>query len=91
MHGWFWHVLDFFGIVNEAGPGYGFWSGFAGDLTIFAAVIGWLWHHNCHVKGCWRLGHPHEGKVACRKHHAQVHPHLARRDAALQESERDTR
>jgi hypothetical protein len=47
------------GTVNESGPYYGFWSGFGSDLgevTILGAVVATARHHNCHVKGCWRLG-----------------------------------
>ena len=62
------------GTVNESGPYYGFWSGFGSDLgevTLLAGVLGLWRHHNCHVKGCPRLGRPVEGTpyVACPKHH----------------------
>ena len=75
-----WHsITDFFGITNEAGPGYGFWSGFGSDLGEFAlvgAVIGTYRKHMCHVDGCWRIQrHVVEGTpyVVCRRHHPKVH------------------
>jgi hypothetical protein len=57
--------------------GYNFWSGIAGSfasdwqnltLPIMGALF--LRHHNCHVKGCWRLGHPHPEHhwPSCRRH-----------------------
>jgi hypothetical protein len=62
------------GTVNESGPYYGFWSGFGSDLgeaTIVVGIVGAYHHHNCHVKGCPRLGHQVEGTpyLACPKHH----------------------
>ncbi len=62
------------GTVNESGPYYGFWSGFGSDLgevAIIGSVLGVLRHHNCHVKGCFRLGRPVEGTpyIACPRHH----------------------
>lgn len=79
---WFEHIT---GANNEAGPWYGFWSGFGGsflapNMAIFGTAFLVLRHHNCHVKGCWRIRtHPvfaPDGRQtpyqACRKHH----PHL---------------
>ena len=52
------------GTVNESGPYYGFWSGFGSDIGEATLVVG-VWaawrHHNCHVKGCARLGRPVDG------------------------------
>jgi hypothetical protein len=62
------------GTVNESGPYYGFWSGFGSDIGEATLVVG-VWaawhHHNCHVKGCARLGRPVDGTpyVACSRHH----------------------
>jgi hypothetical protein len=70
-------LLHILGIDSSSSYWYGFWSGFGGDLTIFAAVIVWLRHKNCHVKGCPRLGrHPVEGSTwtVCRRHHPDGHP-----------------
>jgi hypothetical protein len=47
------------GTVNEAGPYYGFFSGFGsdiGEVTILGGVITIYRGHNCHTKGCWRVG-----------------------------------
>lgn len=71
MH-WLSHIM---GLDNLSGVFYGFWSGIGSDLqetAIFAGVIAILRHHNCHAKGCLRLGKlgvdgtPY---VVCHKHH----------------------
>lgn len=41
------------GISDEAGAGYGFWSGIG--LTIFLPLSSWR-RHNCHTHRCWRIG-----------------------------------
>lgn len=75
---WFaalWHWVEVHtGTVNESGPYYGFWSGFGSDiaeLAIVGGIVQMVRHHNCHVKGCLRLGRPVSGTpyVACPKHH----------------------
>jgi hypothetical protein len=75
LHVFWYGLLDFFGIRNEAGPGYGFWSGFAGDLTLITGATVYLRHRNCHVKGCKAIRtHPVLGTpyIACRKHHPHI-------------------
>lgn len=74
-----WHsILDFFGIIDEGGKGYGFWSGIGsdiGEVAIIGAVVGMFRKHNCHATGCWRIGkHPVEGTgyITCRKHHPVI-------------------
>ena len=74
-------IFQILGLDNVSGPWYAFWSGFGGDLTIFAglfAIAGsFLRKHNCHVKGCWRIGrHPVDGTqyVVCRRHHPDDSP-----------------
>jgi hypothetical protein len=74
-----WHaILDFFGVVDEGGKGYAFWSGIGsdiGEVAIIGAVIGMYHRHSCHVDGCWRIGrHPVEGTgfVTCRRHHPTI-------------------
>ncbi len=72
--GWLLHWLAVHtGTVNEAGPYYGFWSGFGsdlGELTIFAAVLGVYHRHNCHTRHCWRIGrHVVDGTPWCNHHH----------------------
>lgn len=75
-----WHTFYFHwfqvhtGTINESGPYYGFWSGFGSDLgeaTIVVGIIATWRHHNCHVKGCARLGRQVPGTpyLACPKHH----------------------
>lgn len=67
--GWFFHPLH--------GLGYQFWSGIGSDFGEASLVTGiavLLRHRNCHVKGCWRLGHadPEHGYPACRRHHSKA-------------------
>jgi hypothetical protein len=67
---WFLHVT---GTDNTSGYWYGWWSGFGG-FTFMGLTATWLHlrRHNCHAKGCWRIGkHPVDGTpyVTCRKHH----------------------
>lgn len=69
---WHW-LLVFFGVDNEAGRGYAFWSGIGSDIGEIA-LIGLLYQnvrkHNCHVKGCPRIGRHHIGDyIVCRRHH----------------------
>lgn len=72
-----WHLfLHYTGSDNVSGPWYGFWSGFGsdiGEVTLIGVVVAGYRHRNCHVKGCWRLGHPdpEHGHPACRHHHSQ--------------------
>ncbi len=68
---WF---LRYSGADQESGSWYGFWSGFGGsipDFLIIGSIITVYRHHNCHVKGCLRLGKPVEGTpyLACPLHH----------------------
>lgn len=68
---WF---LRYTGADAEAGTWYGFWSGFGGaipDFLILGSIVTIYRHHNCHVKGCLRLGKAVEGTpyLACPVHH----------------------
>lgn len=66
---WIGHIL---GLDDAGGGWYLFWSGFAADLGMFAAIAAYLRKHNCHQHRCWRIGrHPIDGTpfVVCRKHH----------------------
>jgi hypothetical protein len=68
---WF---LRYTGADAETQTWYGFWSGFGGaipDFLILGSIITVYRHHNCHVKGCLRLGKPVDGTpyVACPIHH----------------------
>lgn len=63
------------GLDNASGLWYLWWSGFAGDLGIFAAIMIGLRHLNCHQHGCIRLGrHQIDGTPfrVCRKHHPDI-------------------
>lgn len=79
-----WHTLaHFFGLDNASGGQYLFWSGVEGDITQLAViVIGWryLRHHNCAVRGCWRVSHrkiPGTDHIVCRRHHPNPKSTLA--------------
>ena len=68
---WF---LRYTGADQESGTWYGFWSGFGGsipDFLILGSIATVYRHHNCHVKGCLRLGKPVDGTpyLACPVHH----------------------
>lgn len=68
-------VFHWLGMDNASGRVYLFWSGFFGDVTIFASAIAIARHRNCHIKGCWRLGKQVDGTafLACHVHHPD-HP-----------------
>lgn len=55
-----------------SGQGYQFWSGIGSDfseITILGAVVGLYYKHNCHTKGCPRIGkHIVNGTPYCTKH-----------------------
>ena len=63
---WIWHPLF--------GPGYQFYSGSLSDLselTLLGGLVALWRHHNCGVKGCWRLSvrkPTAAGDPVCRKH-----------------------
>ena len=64
-------ISHFFGIDTQSSHMYDFWSGVATQATLILAAIGAYRHHNCHRRGCLRLGHLDQKKhrVVCRKHH----------------------
>ena len=65
--------LNWTGSNNVSGNQYGFFSGFGSDISEFLILGGiiQLYHaHNCHVKGCARIGKHRVGHyVVCKKHH----------------------
>ena len=83
------------GTDNEAGPFYGFFSGFGsdfGEVSIPIAVLAILRKLNCHQRGCLVFGHhdwtdPTTGVTykLCRRHHPDhpgrraLHGHYIRR------------
>jgi hypothetical protein len=68
MTHWLAHIL---GLDDPSGYWYLWWSGFGGRFTLGGAlIVTYVRHHNCHERGCWRLGHCDEsGKPVCRHHH----------------------
>lgn len=89
---WWWIEVHT-GTVNEAGPYYGFWSGFGSDLPEYSILVGLFqgiyvhWKHiNCHEPGCPRIGHlMADGHTrSCWHHHPDGRPrpgHVARKHA----------
>lgn len=65
-------LLHILGIDTQQSYWYDFWSGIATQGTLIIGIVATLRHKNCHVKGCWRLGHPDpkHGFPACKKHHS---------------------
>jgi hypothetical protein len=59
---------------------YNFWSGAGADLgqlVLLGGAIGLYRKHNCHVRGCWRIGKQQvvgTSWVVCHKHHPEGHP-----------------
>ena len=84
-HYWLFHPMDTgkgstCSSTDHSGCGYAGWSGWMG--SVFWSIPQWilllfLWarHHNCHVKGCLRRGHPdpEHGHPACKRHHSKAH------------------
>ena len=57
---------------------YNWWSGPGSDLgeaSILLGILAAYRHHNCHVKGCPRLGRTVDGTpyLACPRHHPAHH------------------
>jgi hypothetical protein len=64
---WTWHDPD----------GYNFISGPLADVTLLGGAYAILRRHNCHAKGCWRIGRhkvPGTDYITCRKHHPHTTP-----------------
>lgn len=66
---WLYHFLG----LSGSGPYYAFWSAAGSDISELAipvALYGLLRKHNCHSKGCWRIGrHMVGGTPWCDRHH----------------------
>jgi hypothetical protein len=68
---WTWHDPD----------GYNFISGPLADITLLGGAYAIARHHNCHVKGCWRIARsqvPGTSYIVCRKHHPHQSPSAQR-------------
>jgi hypothetical protein len=64
---WTWHDPD----------GYNFVSGPLADVTLIRGAYAIIRRHNCHAKGCWRIGRhkvPGTDYIVCRRHHPHVTP-----------------
>ena len=63
------HVL---GIDTQQSYWYDLWSGIGAKIDLLFLGVIYIVHHNCHVKGCWRLGkHVYNGTPYCTKHHPE--------------------
>jgi hypothetical protein len=81
VHHLWLQVLHVLGVDDPTGRWYAWWSGFAGDVTLVAAIltapyVQWK-RNNCQVRRCWRFGrHPFtdEGvtRHLCYLHHPDV-------------------
>lgn len=61
------HVL---GIDTQQSYYYDFWSGIATQVATVTAGLTYVRKHNCHVRGCARVGrHVVNGSPFCNKHH----------------------
>lgn len=71
-------LVKFWWIISSATNAfYGVVSGWLGDVTLVSGLAVYLYHKNCHVKGCPRLGkHSVAGGkiVTCRRHHPDMGP-----------------
>ena len=86
---WHWFEIKSGTQPLKPNPYYNFWSGPGSDLGEVAIVGGLVQiyrQHNCHVKGCARLGKHEYDKDGvkfklCRKHHPAVdHKHRVTAD-----------
>jgi hypothetical protein len=68
--GW---LLHFLGVDTETGHAYAWWSGAGsdiGELAIIGGLAAMLRKHQCHQKGCIRIGrHTVDGTPWCNRHH----------------------
>jgi hypothetical protein len=74
------------GTVNESGPYYGFWSGFAGDIVLFGGGFAIYKKHNCYINRCPRVAHNKfidksggTEHMLCKKHWRQIHPEVPKK------------
>lgn len=67
-------IGDWFRWLFLHGDGYQFWSGVGSGSPLFVIMGAWWHHHNCHVRGCYRIGHidPDVHHPACRHHHSRL-------------------
>ena len=74
---WLWaHLVELTGSGNANSKAYLFWSGFAGDLTLFGAAITFYLHHTCHTPWCPRIRTFPAADGAfrlCHKHHPELY------------------
>jgi hypothetical protein len=71
---WLYHAIRF---TWHDPDGYNFVSGPLADITLLGGAYASIRRHNCHAKGCWRLGRhkvPGTDYIVCRKHHPHTTP-----------------
>lgn len=65
---WHW-LLDVLGIFPNGTRWQSFWDGFgSGPVAWCFLPLAYYTHHICHESRCYRMGHPVNGVVKCRKH-----------------------
>lgn len=63
-------LAHIFGIDTQQSYFYDFWSGVATQLATLGAALTYVRKHNCHVRGCPRVGrHSVDGSPFCNRHH----------------------
>lgn len=83
MHHLWLEIIHISGVDDPAGKWYAFWSGFAGDITLLAAILAAPWiqwkRASCQVRHCWRFGRhlftdpdEHVVRHLCWRHHPGV-------------------
>ena len=74
------NLAHIFGLDSGSGYWYLWWSGLGSDIAEVAIIGGLITlarKHNCHVKGCWKVGRQQvQGTtlIVCRAHHPDGKP-----------------
>jgi len=73
---WLLHFLGLLPVPPGGSAAYNFWSGSGsdfGELTLIGLAYGAYRKHQCHNKGCWRIGrHQVDGTPWCNRHHQRA-------------------
>lgn len=72
MHPWWFHWLG-----GDGGSIYDYVSGLIPDLAFLAGAYTLIRRHNCHVRGCHRVGLrvvPGTDHIVCHRHHPREQP-----------------
>lgn len=65
-------LLHWLGIDTQQSYFYDFWSGIATQASLVFAALVYYMKHNCHRRGCLRIGkHSYNGTPYCSRHHPE--------------------